>query len=149
MWFMEVMPKMLADLKKDLRGCPSQFTIGGDGKEYQSVDEGVRDWENILDRMIFCFQEMNEDTCSMKNEYEEEYHRQRFESRGGKSILDCFTSEEINEHGEKRYRLITGEAEPELEEKYRRRMREIEDYRENMKNEGFELFRKYFWNLWS
>ena len=31
---------------------------------------------------------------------------------------------------------------------WRERAIEIVDYRDKMKNEGLELFSKYFWNLW-
>ena len=144
-WFMEIMPKMLADYKKNLHGCPSQFTNNEDGTEYQDVEKGVKDWETILERMIFCFKEMNEDTCSMKNEYEEEYNKQHYGE--GKSILDCFVPYEDERHG-KVSRLVTKEVEPELKKNYWKKIREIEDYREKMKNEGLELFSKYFWNLW-
>jgi hypothetical protein len=142
-WFMRIIPKILTDLKHDLRGCPSIFTNDENGKEFQSVEDGVKDWKNILDRMIFCFQEMNEDTCSMKNEYEDEYDKQA--RPFGKEL----TTEEIGEDGQKRWRLNLAEVEPELERKYFERLREIGDYREKMKNEGLELFGKYFHYLWS
>jgi hypothetical protein len=146
---MEIMPKMLTDLKNNLHGCPIQFTTDENGNEFQSVDEGVKDWENILNRMIFCFQEMNEDTCSMTNEYHDEYFKQLRKPRDGKPAGDWFPNEEIvDEHGKKQYRLIFGEVEPELKEKYQKRKREIEDYKEKMKNEGLGLFCKYFSDLW-
>jgi hypothetical protein len=88
---------------------------------------------------------MNEDTCSMKNEYEEEYHKQCYGD--GKSILDCFVPYEDEQYG-KVSRLITKEVNPELEKNYRKKILEIDNYREKMKNEGFELFSKHFWNLW-
>jgi hypothetical protein len=53
-----------------------------------------------------------------------------------------------DDKGEKMYELITGEVEPELKENYWKKEREINDYRDKMKNEGFELFSKHFWNLW-
>ena len=148
-WFMEIMPEMLTEFKKNLHGCPAQFTTNDDGTQYQDVEKGMKDWEDIIDRMIFCLREMNEDTCSMKNEYEEEYHRQRNKPNEGKPFKDWFVPCEIkDENGEQLYELITGEVEPELEENYRKKTLEIQEYREKMKNEGFELFSKYFWNLW-
>ena len=147
-WFMEIMPKMLADLKKDLHGCPAQFTTREDGTEYQDVDKGVKDWEDVLDRMIFCFREMNNDTCSMKNEYDDEYFRQLHKPNEGKPYKEWFVPcGEDEKHG-KLYRMIEGEVDPELKENCHKKTLEIEAYKDNMKNEGFELFSKYFWNLW-
>ena len=143
-WFTEIMPKMLTDLKKNLHGCPAQFTHNEDGTEFQDVEKGVKDWENVIERMIFCFREMNEETCSMKNEYEEEYYRQFCRP----DVKDQFVPYGEDKNGNKLYRLITGEVEPELKENYRKKVLEIDDYRAKMKNEGFELFSKYFWNLW-
>ena len=147
-WFMKIVPKMLTDMKKNLHGCPAQFTNNEDGTEFQDVEKGVKDWENVIERMIFCFTEMNEDTCSMKNEFEDEYRRQRDKPNEGKPFKDWFVPCGEDENGEKLYRMITGEVEPELEENYRKKMLEIEQYKDNMKNEGFELFSRYFWNLW-
>jgi len=144
-WFMEIMPKMLTDLKKNKHGCPIEFTHNEDGTE-KDFEKGLNEWENILDRMILCFKEMNEDTCSMKNEYEDEYFIQCYGE--GKSAFDCFVPFREDENGEKLYRLETKEVEPVLEENFRRKNIEINEYREKMKNEGFELFSKYFWNLW-
>jgi len=146
-WFMEMMPKMLTDFKKNLHGCPAQFTTREDRTEYQDVDKGVKDWEDVLDRMIFCFREMNDDTCSMKNEYNDEYFKQLHKPFEGKPWKDRFIPCEEEEH-KGCYRLNTGEVEPELEENYRKKTLEIEAYKDNMKNEGFKLFSKYFWNLW-
>ena len=140
-WFMEIMPKMLTDFKKNLHGCPAQFTTNDDGMQYQDVEKGMKDWEDVIEHMIFCFREMNDDTCSMENEFEDEYLKQRYE---GKSFKDRFIK---NEDGTS-YSLIEGNVDPELKEKYHRKILEIEEYKNKMKTEGFELFSKYFWNLW-
>lgn len=138
-WFMEIMPQMLTDLKNNKHGCPMQFTHNEDGTE-KDFETGMKEWQDTLERMIFCFREINDDTCSMKNEFEDEYDRQRFQ---GKPFKDLFVP---TENGS--YRLDEGEVNPELSEKYRKKSIEIEEYKEKMKNEGFELFSKYFWNLW-
>jgi hypothetical protein len=146
-WFMEIMPKMLTDLKNNKRGCPAQFTHNEDGTE-RDFDKGMNEWQSVLERMIFCFREMNDDTCSMKNEFEEEYRRQRDKPNEGKPFRDWFKPHGKDETGEKTYELIFGEVEPELEENFYKRMLEIEAYKNKMKDEGFELFSQYFWNLW-
>ena len=140
-WFMEIMPKMLTDFRKNLHGCPTQFINREDGTEDQNFETGMKEWEDIIDRMIFCFREMNDDTCSMTNEFADEYNRQRFE---GKSLKDMFVKNEDRDT----YSLVEGKVDPELEDNYRRKIHEIETYKDKMKNEGLELFCKYFWNLW-
>ena len=148
-WFMEIMPNMLTDFKKNLNGCPSQFTNReDDGKEEQDVEKGIKEWEEVIERMIFCFREMNDDTCSMKNEFEDDYFEQWNKPNEGKTVKERFIPcGEDEQHG-KLYRLNKGEIDPELEKKYRKKMLEIDAYKDKMKTEGFELFSKYFWHLW-
>jgi len=147
-WFMETMPKMLQDFKKNLHGCPAMFVNHEDGTEYQSVEQGMKDWEAVIDRMIFCFTEMHEDTCSMKNEFEDEYHNQRHKPNEGKKVKDWFEQCGTDAKGKPWYRLVEGEVEPELEKSFWEKHKEIENYREKMKDEGFDLMKKYFRNLW-
>lgn len=93
-WFLNTVPKILIEFNKNRMGHPTDMTD--------------KEWGNIIDRMIFCFEEANEDTCSQINEYN----------------FDIDT------------------------EKWLKREDEISEYQNNMKNEGLELFSKYFWNLW-
>lgn len=93
-WFLDIIPKILKDFNEGRLGYPCDL----------SNDE----WDNIIKRMIFCFEEANEDTCSQINEYN----------------FDTDT------------------------EKWFKRRNEIGEYQNHMKNEGLELFSKYFWNLW-
>ena len=44
--FMEIMPKMLNDLKKTKHGCPTQFLHNEDGTEKQDFETGLKEWEN-------------------------------------------------------------------------------------------------------
>ena len=46
------------------------------------------------------------------------------------------------------YELKTNEPPEELKEKYFNREQEIFEYRNKMKDEAFDLIKKYFWNLW-
>ncbi|MCL2738756.1 MAG: hypothetical protein FWE30_04845 [Bacteroidales bacterium] len=148
-WFMEIMPKMLTDFKKNLHGCPAQFTNREDGTEYQDVEKGMKDWGDVIERMIFCFKEMNDDTCSMKNEFADEYYKQLHKSNDGKPVGEWFIPcGEDEQHG-KLYRLNEREVDPVQKENYQKKMLEIEEYKNKMKNESLELFSKYFWNLWN
>lgn len=142
-WFMEIMPRILADFKKNLHGCPAHFAKQEDGTE--DVEQGMKAWEAVIERMIFCFTEMNEDTGSMKNEFADEYHRQLHKPNEGKPVKEWF--EPDDEHPDY-YRLIEGEVDPELKENFWNREKEISEYRDQMKDEGLELFKQYFWNLW-
>jgi hypothetical protein len=128
------MPKILEDFKKNLRGCPAEFVVNADGTRRQDVEQGIKDWATVIDRMIFCFTEMNEETCSMKNEYDDEYPKQVY----NKPWDEIFTPYSIN----------FGKVEPELSENYHKKEEMIKAYRENMKNEGLDLFKEYFWDLW-
>lgn len=93
-WFLDIIPKILKDFNEGRFGHP--------------CDLSNEEWGNIIKRIIFCFEEANEDTCSQMNgfNFETDY------------------------------------------KKWHERETEIEKYQNDMKNEGLELFSKYFWNLW-
>ena len=60
-WFMEVIPQMLQH-QRDCKVSTPVFDVDA------SYEENREKWDQILDKMIFLCQEMNEDTCSKKNE---------------------------------------------------------------------------------
>lgn len=60
-WFMEVIPQML-QYQRDCKVSTPVFDVDA------SYEENREKWDQILDKMIFLCQEMNEDTCSKKNE---------------------------------------------------------------------------------
>lgn len=93
-WFLNTAPKILTELNKNRMGHPTDMTD--------------KEWGDIIDRMIFCFTEANDYTCSQTNSIDYDKNK------------DKWCEREI----------------------------EIVDYRDKMKNEGLELFSKYFWNLW-
>lgn len=75
-WFMDIIPRMLQQFKETRCGSPG--VLG----EYYTDTDGIlkndichKEWDKILDEMIFLFREMNEETCSRKNTYIEEYNR--------------------------------------------------------------------------
>ena len=53
-WFLNIIVPMLEQLKETKLGYPPDLTS--------------EQWNDILDRIIFCFKEANEETCSMVNE---------------------------------------------------------------------------------
>lgn len=91
-------------------------------------DMTEEEWNSQLDKMIKCFMEISEDGCSMKNEYENK-------------VFESFDIEDTNKDK-------TEECK-ELREKWLSREKEINNYKEKMKIEAFNLFSKYFWNLWA
>ena len=58
---MEVIPQML-QYQRDCKVSTPVFDVDA------SYEENREKWDQILDKMIFLCQEMNEDTCSKKNE---------------------------------------------------------------------------------
>jgi len=115
-WFLETIPKMLKDFKDKNNAIPTSMfeeylDAHKDQDDYlddEAEKTAIAQWNKTLDRMIYCFNEANEDKCSKRNEY------------------DYKTEKEAHLNKEK----------------------EITLYREEMLKEGFELFRKYFHNLW-
>lgn len=96
---------------------------------YPSKFKTPEEWDRELDTMIHYFIEATEEGCSEKNEYEEQYNKRwwdSFDKKGMAYVID----------------------DSELRDKYLQRSYEIDEYREDMKNKGFEMFSKYFWNLW-
>lgn len=106
-WFLETIVPMLKQLKEQRVGYP--------------MDLSPEKWDKILDEMIFCFTECNENTCSIKNQCAEEY-----------------LNKPLNEIKDVKN----------TKQKWLEKERKICEYRENCKNRGLNLFKKYFWNLW-
>ena len=114
-WFIEIMPRMLREFKAQNNGHPCELTM--------------EDWNNILDRMIYCFEEADDVKCSQQNEWE-----------------DTFEIDSIMDYNDNSFHLI---AHPQENwEKWTERDLEISKYREERLNEGLELFKKYFRELW-
>lgn len=82
-------------------------------------------WVGVLKRMIFLLDEMDRDKCSFKNRYKKEYEE----------YLTHWSIEKTEEE-QKLLRLFLGEE----ENKYR--------YMELCKEEFFNLFSKFFYDLW-
>lgn len=84
------------------------------------------EWEKILDDMIFYFKESDERTCSkQEKDFDWKPH----------SELEAMTKEEQIQYNINRSNWYED-------------CMKIGKYRDEMKDKGFELFAKYFWNLW-
>lgn len=115
-WFERTIIPMLKQLKEIKHGYP--------------MDMEEAEWDAELSKMIKCFTEMSEYSCSMKNEYDKEFHEIIWEDMAKKEI------NKPDNHAK------------EIRENWFQREKEISNYRVKMKDEAFRLFSKYFWNLW-
>lgn len=129
-WFMNIIPKMLKQLRDTTHGAPMLLDEG-------ATDENrFRIWNGILNKMIYLAKEMNEETCSYKNEYEEEFFK-------------YIESENLFSDESSRLPLeIRHELKNRISEKYCEQEKTIARYREICKNRFFKLFSKYFYDLW-
>ena len=161
-WFCNIISPMLKQLAREKHGFQTLnengdliYTGNLSDKEYDVFEKR---WTDTILHMAFLADEMNEETCSMKNPFEEDFHRvyRAFEKKYGLFGEKLLTEEEKKEaaegkgtkayfpdddpiHGEE-YRIIL-EQHTDFEKK-------INEYRESCKNEFFVLFSKYFWCLW-
>lgn len=161
-WFMETVPKMLQELRDGLHGYPVPITPNHSTKSIDCDEEkGFTEWQNTIDRMIFLLHEMNEDTCSMKNEYQDEIDNAQEEFNKkygffGEKLSDILETEEEKEKhkksGSKRWYSFSDDPEhpewKELRYKWLLQQQTIFQYRNECKTEFFNLFSKYFWDLW-
>ena len=113
-WFLLTMPKVLDTMRANLHGSPYGITF--------------EEWQNILERMSYCFKEAHEETCSQTNEYEDMFDITFEENENG-----TYSSKISNE---------------ELYKKWSKRQEAISAYQTKMLHEGLALFKKYFWDLW-
>jgi len=138
---------MLIQLKITKHGVPTEFAEVG-GEDYQSQDsfdfykenvneyfeERCKEWENILDKMIWSFQQLIDD------DYEERY-------RHGKSEYDWVKTDKTYPNP------VTGKVEATYQMIDKHPSEHWTDYEgirmhEQRIQEGLNLFGKYFRNLW-
>ena len=135
-WFLRVMPHMLSEFKDNLHGYPSEFlasdeTQSQNAPSQEAEDLAIKEWGKTITDIIYYLQEANEDTCSIKNPYEEEWNTVTIEPK--KLNTDGGLNLSKNE---------------ELSNMYFEEQRKIDHYRNDCKNKALELFSKYFWDLW-
>lgn len=145
-YLQELIPAMLQDLRNHRHGSPVL-----EGVPENELEEK---WNEILERMIFLWQESSEETCSKKNRYEARYwscHRE-FEKKYGLFGCKLMTEEEkkASREGKGTRVHFMGEL-PEyrmISDRYFQAERRLEKYRDECKNEALEMLKKYFWALW-
>ena len=151
----ELMPAMLQYLKDNRMGSPAML-----GENYTD-EHGImqndachKEWDKILDRMIFLWRELDEETCSEKNKYEKEYSKasdEFYKKYGffGEGLETEEEKEKAKKTGSRRMHFMN--ELPEYEEISRLHMEEekrLAEYREKCKDEVFDLMKKYFFALW-
>ena len=156
-WFMDTISPMLKQFRKKHNGVPSTFLPSMMCSDEEREVANAK-WEQILDRMIFLINEMDQEKCSMKNPYSRVYHsvQTRFRRDLGWFGDKAKSDEELKKEKEKdSYRMYFPTDFPdryptaqEINDKYFEYERKIFEYRDQCKKEFFELFSEYFWQLW-
>lgn len=170
-WFLNVVPKMLKKFKENLHGAPGILLYKDQPENFmnspqclnlsvedtdvrQQENSSVKDinveWAEILERMIFLFNEANEENCEKKNPFEEEYEqvRKEFSEKYGKFGEKLNEGKEENHVGTEIHFPREVPEYKEISEKFLEEEKKLNDYRDKCKNEAFELFSKWFWCLW-
>ena len=176
MWFLHIMPRMLEELKKQHMGWPmmlieeyyelnkdkisldkTDFCNYADYPLHEDLYKKAEEWQNnrwneVLEKMIFLFDESNEETCQVKNEFGDDYNKASAEFRDKYGVLgQGLATDEEREIKNGSIRLHSMEEVPmykDINEKYFIREAEIIQYREKCKREALEMFVKYFDGLW-
>ncbi len=155
--FVETMPKILKDFKKkklaywELDENLHRIT---DANAHEKEDLYISRVDQVLDRMIFLLNEMNEDKCSMKNIYKKEHweiEKSQMKKQGYSDIYEAMTDTEGPDsegYHRMKYHPEYSKEEEELNRKYFDYECKIHEYRMKCTDEFFDLLKEHFWDLW-
>lgn len=155
MWFQETMRHILTELRDNLQGTPCAEIKDGfipQSEEDWKVQEKL--WRDTLDEMIFLLGEMNEETCSIQNPYDDEWSKSfaEFAYKYGLLGQKLATPEELEEYEKTGCRRLHMPDElPEYKEimdNHRLKEDELELYRAECKDKFMDMFKKYYYYLW-
>lgn len=154
-------PKVMASILKDYKNkACSYFTLDEnlhrihDDKAHEKEDIYIARRDQLLDRMIFLLNEIDEDKCSMKNIYEKEHwkiEKNQLKKHGYSDIYEAMTDTEgLDSEGyhKMKYHPEYNKEEKELSKKYFDYEQKIYEYRAKCKDEFFDLFKEHFFDLW-
>lgn len=157
-WFVNTLSPMLKQFSKRHHGVPANLTDKDRDATPEELDAARAKWDEILERMAFLIDEMNEVKCSMKNPYEREYNRlqNKFHRELGYFGEKAKTPSELEKEKSEGASTILFPSDfpglyptaSDVEKNYFDYENKIFEYRDKCKNEFFELFSKYFWELW-
>ena len=152
-WFLGLMPVMLEDFKDHLHGCPiapdsisQQLCLG----EEATHNEAMKKWRNVLNRMIFLLKEGNEETCTRKNLYYDEYYKAfyEFEEKYGSFGEKLLTEEEKKGPGIRWHMMDEIEEYKPISNLFFEEEEKLDKYRKDCRDEALSLFSKWFDALW-
>lgn len=154
-WFLSVVPSMLEELKETTHGAPAVLAGGIDSQSH-SLDSnaGHEEWKRILGEMAYLFRESDEDSCQRKNPYETEYEMalETFTEKYGFLGEKLRTAGEIEREEKNHFCTMHTMVEVpeyrEIHDKYMEEEQRLYEYRNTCKDNAFELFTKWFWDLW-
>lgn len=149
--WVEEQSKILLEQKKK-KGEDEELDFWGKDKIFDR-------WWMILSRIAYCLQESDEETCSLQNTYWEEYNRKVWNRGLSDEEIDKMTFKEhwdfyyeVAERDEKgkplTYKFRDFPEDEDLKKKWMDKEFELSKYRDSMKDEAFDLIKKYFWHLW-
>lgn len=156
-WFLGLMPTMLEDFKDHLHGCPAAPGVLSHNvatNVESNMAEDMKSWKEILERMIFLLREADEENCSREKPYQAEYDRaqaefyEKYGPWGEKLMTDIEREKERRGKGKRIYTLGAVPEYQEIDKKYMDEEKTIFEYRCACKDEAFELFSKWFYDLW-
>lgn len=154
-WFLAVLPVMLQEYKDSRMGSPS--VLGENYTDEHGImqnDTCHKEWDEILERMIFLFREADEGSCQKKNPMEEEYNKiiEEFDQKYGLFGEKLQTEKEQAESTKTGNSTMHFPSElPEYKDDIKRYFdaeEKLRQYREQCKDEAFALFSKWFYHLW-
>ena len=168
-WFLDVVPDMLLQLKETGACFPcsdppnvsrsvsvdtgnlatGENTILPE-EEHAVSEEGLAEWRDVLDRIIFLFHEADEERCERKNAREEEFQTayREFIDKYGMFGEKLRKPNDENGGGHRLYTLRDVDEYRDIAEEYLQEAQEIDRYRAKCKDEAFQLFSQWFYGLW-
>ena len=157
-WFLRILPSMLDQIAEEAHGYPVYFgnsfmagntTVPSSNGE-EETETNFKAWKALLHLIAQKFRDADEDTCSLKNPYDDEWSQ----------AYDRFT-EEYGIFGEKLEKEALQRKDPSIQmhfpnefpqwkdimDKHREKEVEIVRFRQKSLDEAMELFHKWFWKL--
>lgn len=153
-YLQKLIPDMLETLRDTRHGSPA--CLGQNHTDENGIlvnDDCHEEWTKILNRMIFLWRESDEDTCTQKNQYDEEHTKafSEFTDKYGLFGEALETEEEKAKNGPEYHTLHMMSELPEyqeIDEKYMQREKELAEYREDSQKQALDMMKQWMSHLW-